>query len=135
MSLLAFSSAYPEVMREVFVHLETLYRQGQEQAELFTALNTIILPPGSTHDLASQLKKYKGDLVALKAIRGAGQDKLGQLTLQDLKLSTFNIVRSCAFVGDPVYWTDGADDTPRSKALESEEKVSAPRKASKKKGN
>jgi len=135
MSLLALSSAYPEVMREVFVHLETLYRQGQEQTELFTALNTIILPPGSTHDLASQLKKYKADIVGLKAIRGAGQDKFGQLTLDDLKLSTFNIVRSFSFVGDPVYWTDGEDDTPRSKALESEEKVSAPRKASKKKGN
>jgi len=135
MSLLALSSAYPEVMREVFVHLETLYRQGQEQTELFTALNTIILPPGSTHDLASQLKKYKADIVALKAIRGAGQDKFGQLTLQDLKLSTFNIVRSFSFVGDPVYWTDGEDDSPRSKALQSEEKVSAPRKASKKKGN
>jgi uncharacterized caspase-like protein len=107
--LLALASAYPEVMREVFVHLETLYRQGQEQTELFSALNSIKLPPGSASELSWQLQKYKADISALKAIAGNGQDKFGQLTLQNLKLSTFNIVRSFSFVGDPVYWTDDED--------------------------
>jgi hypothetical protein len=106
MSLLALSSAYPEVMREVFVHLDVLYRQGQEKTDLFTALNNIKLPPGSAHELSWQLQKYKADISALKAIVGNGQDKFGQLALQDLKLSTFNIVRSFSFVGDPVYWTN-----------------------------
>jgi hypothetical protein len=110
MSLLALSSAYPEVMREVFVHLDVLYRQGQEKTELFTALNNIKLPPGSANELSWQLQKYKADVSALKAIVGNGQDKFGQLVLQDLKLSTFNIVRSFSFVGDPVYWTEDEAD-------------------------
>jgi hypothetical protein len=110
MSLLALSSAYPEVMREVFVHLDVLYRQGQEKTELFTAPNNIKLPPGSANELSWQLQKYKADVSALKAIVGNGQDKFGQLVLQDLKLSTFNIVRSFSFVGDPVYWTEDEAD-------------------------
>jgi len=45
------------------------------------------------------------------------------------------IVRSFSFVGDPACWTDGDEDTPHSKAVEPEEKVSAPRITNKKKGN
>jgi len=107
MSLLALSSAYPEVMREAFVHLEGLYRQGLDHSVLFDELNTIKLPPGSAQDLAWQLKKYNSDVAVLKFMAGDGQEKLVQLKLSELKLSTFNIVRSFSFVGDPVYWTDG----------------------------
>ena len=45
------------------------------------------------------------------------------------------IVCSFSFVGDPAYWTDGDEDTPHSKAVEPEEKVSAPRITNKKKRN
>lgn len=114
MCMLALSSAYPEVMREVFVHLEGLYRQGKEQSQLFNELNSIKLPPGSAHDLAWQLQKYKSDVSTLKMMAGNEQDKLSQLTLKDFQLSTFNIVRSFSFVGDPMYWTDGEDDTVRT---------------------
>jgi hypothetical protein len=114
MTLLALSSAYPEVMREVFVHIDVLYRQGQEKTELFTALNNIRLPSGSASELSWQLQKYKADIKAFTAIAGNGQDKFGQLTLQDLKLSTFNIVRSFSFVGDPVYWTSDGEEVKES---------------------
>jgi hypothetical protein len=110
--LLALSSAYPEIMREVFVHLENLYRRGQEQIQLFMVLNTISLPPGSAHELAWQFQKYKSDVDALKTIVVDGQDKYGQITLQDLGFSTFNLVRSFSFVGDPVYWADDEDGKP-----------------------
>jgi hypothetical protein len=114
MCMLALSSAYPEVMREVFVHLEGLYRQNKEQSVLFAELSSIKLPPGSAHDLAWQMQKYKSDVSTLKMMAGDEQDKLAQLTLKDFKLSTFNIVRSFSFVGDPMYWTDGEEDVSRA---------------------
>jgi hypothetical protein len=104
--LLALSSAYPEVMREVFVYLEGLYRNGQEHTRLFAALNNIKLPPGSAHELAWQFQSYKQDVSVLRSMPGDGWNSLDQLTLGELKFSTFNIVRSFSFVGDPVYWTD-----------------------------
>jgi hypothetical protein len=128
--LLALSSAYPEVMREVFVQLDVLYRQGRVETDLFTALNNIVLPPGSASELSWQHKKYKSDLAALKSIAGNGQEKFGQLSLQTLMLSTFNIVRSFSFVGDPVYWTDGEEE---SEPPVKEEKIKAPTKRSTKK--
>jgi hypothetical protein len=106
MSLLALASAYPEVMHEVFLYLDSLYSQGLVQTDLFTALNSIKLPPGSANELSWQLQKYKADVSALKAIAGNGQESFGQLALEDFKLSTFNIVRSFSFVGDPVFLLD-----------------------------
>ncbi len=133
MSLLALSSAYPEVMREVFVYLEGLYRRGQEQTLLFTALNNIKLPAGSARELAWQLQKYKIDIDRLKTMPGDKPDGLAQLTLRDFKLSNFNIVRSFSFVGDPVYWTDGEEDTSRANGNDLAKPASksrAPRKSS-----
>jgi hypothetical protein len=112
--LLALSSAYPEVMREVFVYMEALYRHGQEHTRLFAALNNIKLPPGSAHDLAWQFQRYKQDIGMLKSMPSDGLLSLDQLTLAQLKFSTFNIVRSFSFVGDPVYWTDDEDDKSRT---------------------
>lgn len=120
MILLALSSAYPEVMREVFVHLDTLYRQGQEDTNLFTALSNIKLPPGSASELSWQLQKYKTDVNSFRSISGNGQDQFGQLALRELKLSTFNIVRSFSFVGDPVFWTDGGENVSESNRSESQ---------------
>ena len=133
MCLLALSSAYPEVMREVFVQLDILYRQERVQTDLFTALNNIVLPPGSADELSWQHKKYKGDLAALKSITGNGQDNFGQLTLQELMLSTFNIVRSFSFVGDPVYWTDGEGGEISPLKNEQKSKTSSRRNTNKKK--
>jgi len=124
MSLLALSSAYPEVMREVFVRLETLYRQGKEQTRLYTVLNGIKLPSGSAHELSWQLKKYKDDISRLKAMAGFKKEKFETLTLKKFELSTFNIVRSFSFVGDPFYWTDGEEEVHHSGVLE--KKVPAP---------
>lgn len=124
-SLLALSSAYPEIMREVFVHFETLYRQGKEKTELFTALNNIKLPPGSGHELSWQLKKYKDDISGLKAIASFEKEKFGQLTLQELGLSTFNIVRSFSFVGDPMYWEDDEGEISRQDLPEPKKKISS----------
>jgi hypothetical protein len=112
--LLALSSAYPEVMREVFVHLESLYRRSQEHMRLAAALNNIKLPPGSAHELAWQFQSYKQAVATLKSMPGDEEDPLDQLTLDQLKFSTFNIVRSFSFVGDPVYWTDDEEDKGRA---------------------
>jgi hypothetical protein len=49
----------------------------------------------------------------LKSLPGGGQGSLDQLILGQLKFSTFNIVRSFSFVGDPVYWTDDGEDKSR----------------------
>jgi len=125
MCLLALSSAYPEVMREVFVQLDVLFRQKRLEADLFTTLNNIVLPPGSASELSWQYKKYKNDLAAIKSITGKGQDNFGQLSLQALMLSTFNIVRSFSFVGDPVYWTDGEE---KSSPPKNEKKTRTPLK-------
>jgi hypothetical protein len=106
MSLLALSSAYPEVMREAFIHLETLYRLGQGEAELFAALNSVKLPPGTAREIAWQLQKYRGDITTLRAIAAHSQSAFGHITLQELNYSTFNLIRSFSFVGDPIYWSD-----------------------------
>ena len=110
MCLLALSSAYPEVMREAFIHLETLYRLGQGQTELFAALNSVKLPPGTAREIAWQLQKYKGDIAALKAITGNAQGAFGHITLLDLNYPTFNLIRSFSFVGDPIYWSEVEED-------------------------
>jgi hypothetical protein len=112
--LLALSSAYPEIMREVFVHLEGLYRRGQGYMYLFSALNNIKLPPGSAHELAWQFQSYKQAVSTLKLIPGDEKDPLDQLTLETFKFSTFNLVRSFSFVGDPVYWSDDEEDKSRA---------------------
>lgn len=132
MCLRALSSAYPEVMREVFVQLDVLYRQGRLETDLFTALNHIVLPPGSVSEFSWRHKKYKSDLLALKSITGNGQDNFGQLSLQALMLSTFNIVCSFSFVGDPVYWTNGEEETEQP-MKEEKTKVPAKRNTRKKK--
>jgi hypothetical protein len=113
MSLLALSSAYPEVMREAFIHLETLYRLGQGEAELFAALNSVKLPPGTAREIAWQLQKYRGDITTLRAIAADSQSVFGQITLQELNYSTFNLIRSFSFVGDPIYWSDVEEEMSR----------------------
>ena len=123
--LLALSSAYPEVMREVFVQLESKYRQNQIDIDLFDALNKITLPKGSARELSSQYIKYTNDLAALKTINGNGQDKFGQLTLREMMLSTFNIVRSFSFVGDPVYWIDDDEDATPLTSVNEKKKASS----------
>ena len=62
--------------------------------------------------MAWQVQKYKGDIASLKTIIGNGQDAFGQIGLDDLEFSTFNLVRSFSFVGAPVYWSDDEDNTP-----------------------
>ncbi len=132
-SMLALSSAYPEVMREAFVSIENMYRQGREETDLFTILDGIKFPPGSAREMDWQLQKYKGDLSTLKTISGPEQDKFCQISLKDFGVSTFNIVRSFSFVGDPVYWTDGEDKIINGDGLEQKNKAQMPRAANKKK--
>gem|GEM_PF-1830016 len=115
-ALLALSSAYPEVMRETFVYFENLFRQGREQTELFQALNNVRLPPESVHEITWQFQKYKNDVEALMAITGEGQASFGQIKLGELGMTTFDLVRSFSFVGDPVYWGDGEDEQTRTAA-------------------
>ena len=121
--LLALSSAYPEVMREVFVHLDTLYRQEKGNTALFTAISNIHLPPGSIHELSWQLQKYKADLVVLQSITGSGQDKFAQLSINTFSLITFNMVRSFSFVGDPAHWMEGDDDVQKPKRVTQTKRV------------
>jgi hypothetical protein len=112
MSLLALSSAYPEVMREAFIHLENLFRLGKGQTALFEALSSVKLPPGTAREIAWQLQKYKGDITTLKAITAEEQAVFGHITLSDLNYSTFNLIRSFSFVGDPIYWSEVEEEKP-----------------------
>jgi hypothetical protein len=75
-----------------------------------TALNNIKLPPGTSNELAWQLQRYKRDVAALDVMPGDNvEGTLDRLTLAELTSSTFNIIRSFSFVGDPVYWTNVAE--------------------------
>lgn len=109
-ALLALSSSYPEVMREAFVSLEALYRYGQEETDLFSALNAVKLPPGTNREIVWQLQKFKRDVSALRGKASDDPESFGQISLMDFKLSTFNLVRSFSFVGDPLYWSDEEED-------------------------
>ena len=130
-TLLALSSAYPEVMREAFVSLENLYRQGKEKTQLFAALNKIKPPPESLHEITWQFQKYKADIHALELITSEDKKKFGRLTLSELNFSTFNLIRSFSFVGDPVYWSDEAEDNARLNGSNSAKPVTKVKKTRK----
>jgi hypothetical protein len=129
MAMLALSSAYPEVMREAFIHLEDLYRQGKVQTDLFSALHEVKLPPGTAREIAWQLQKCKTDVSVLRALPIDKKNTFGQITLQELEFATFNLIRSFSFVGDPVYWSD-VEESPR---LNGKSSVKAPTRARKSK--
>jgi hypothetical protein len=119
MYMLALSAAYPEVMREAFVQLETLYRQGRVQNALLMELNNVKLPPGSVKEIDWQHEKYKNDIQMLLDLEPNASTYFGQVTLAEFGMTTFNLVRSFSFVGDPVYWSNNAaEEDAREHRLE-----------------
>ena len=101
MGLLALSAAYPEIMREVFVRIDMWFRdEALQKKAVFEALSEIQLDNSEMTLVRLQWKFFKRDVEALKS-----QD-FGQVSFTELEHSTFNLVRSFSFVGDPSYWED-----------------------------
>jgi hypothetical protein len=106
--LLALSAAYPEIMREAFVRLETGYRDRTKVPEdtvgEFLEGFEPIRAKNSAYDW--QVGQFRTDVTALRKVKGALDappvDFRGT-TLEGLTISTFNLVRSFSFVGDFTY--------------------------------
>lgn len=107
--LLALSAAYPEIMREAFVQLDLKYRHLEKSPDpIIDYLSEVSVPDHSWH-----YRRFLIDLEALRAVEVNGEPfSFGQTTLADLKLSTFNLVRSFSFVGDPTYTTNPQTSEP-----------------------
>ena len=101
-NLLALSARHPELMREAFQQLETACREeASAQALQFGQFLTGFNPSQRTRIYyADSLTLFQADVEALKP-------QFGAVTLADLTASTFNLVRSFSFVGDPQYDNEG----------------------------
>jgi hypothetical protein len=104
--LLALSAGYPEIMREAFVQLDTRFRDRDQAQDLkvgqFLSSFTLADRLGSVY--AWQMDRFRADVAALQRVETApGQPALEffDVTLDELSLQTFNLVRSFSFVGDP----------------------------------
>jgi hypothetical protein len=101
MSLLALSAAYPEIMREAFVRLEMWLRDAEPaEKQVFEELLKINLDATFEKTFALKLKFFKRDIEAFRA------RNFGNVSLSILDVSSFNLIRSFSFVGDPNYWAD-----------------------------
>ncbi len=102
MSLLALSAAYPEIMREIFIEMDSYFKGGNVLREeaVISQLKTIRLRSAIETSFAWQLVLFRRDVDVLQA------QKFGLVTIAELDQTTLNIVRSFSFVGDPSYWTD-----------------------------
>ena len=111
--LLSLSAAYPEIMREVFVRLETGFRDPNtiDKPDIGSYLLTFIpavLGPETDGDGAAgwQLGRFRADVAGLRKVvvdqEAPPMDFLG-IALTELSLATFNMVRSFSFVGDFSY--------------------------------
>ena len=107
MSLLALSAAYPEIMREVFVKMDTYFRSEESlpKSSIIEQLSNIQLQDAIEVSFAWQLALFRRDVKALQA------QGFGAVPLAELEQTTFNIVRSFSFVGDPGYWTKKEEQT------------------------
>lgn len=126
-ALLALAAAYPEIMREAFVELDTRLRGPDKGGEDTIAqfLKTFPLADALHSVYAWQLERFRADVEALESVSlDAGtrdqfdldSDQLDlkfcTITLARLTDSTFNLVRSFSFVGDPSYAIDSKEWQP-----------------------
>jgi hypothetical protein len=102
MSLLALSAAYPEIMREIFVELDSYFRSSDPllKETVIAQLESIKLQNSIETGFAWQLALFRRDVKALQS------KKFGEVPIAEMDQTTLNIVRSFSFVGDPSYWTD-----------------------------
>jgi hypothetical protein len=101
MILLALSAAYPEIMRDALVILESAC--GEPSLASVKVLDWLAsYQPELT--AGSVLEKQKGKLI--KDIQGFHKNNLGEVTLLDLQQATLNLVRSFSFIGDPIGESD-----------------------------
>lgn len=85
-SLLALSARYPEIMAQTFANIEAAFRNGTQEA-----LSAFLTRPST--DLR-QHDSFETAVITLE---------LAEITLAELGLETFHLVRSFSFVGDPSY--------------------------------
>jgi hypothetical protein len=114
-SMLALSAAYPEIMREAFAHLEARFRSVDRLSE--QSVIDFLKEFGETHALqvryAWQVDRYKADVNALREVvlaEDAPPVCFGEVALQEMTLTTLNLVRSFSFVGDPSFTANDNED-------------------------
>ncbi len=90
-NLLTLSARYPEIMAQVFHAIETAYRDEAKQAD---PLSSYLMPNLTNNKLILQQETFKTAVTNLY---------LDDITLAELSLETFHVIRSFSFVGDPVY--------------------------------
>jgi transcriptional regulator with XRE-family HTH domain len=138
-ALLALAAAYPEIMREAFAELDTRLRDPDRGGEDTIAqfLRTFPLADALHSVYAWQLERFRADVKALERVQIDAdtriQFKLSSdqmalefctITLSDLTTSTFNLVRSFSFVGDPSYAIDSKEwQRPERQTQEPEDKA------------
>jgi O-acetyl-ADP-ribose deacetylase (regulator of RNase III)/flagellin-specific chaperone FliS len=92
-NLLALSACYPEIMSQIFHNIEMAYH---EEARNGDTLSSYLEEDLKNGDLIPKTQQ-----VAFKT--AVTNLKLDDITLKQFGLSTFHLVRSFSFVGDPTY--------------------------------
>jgi len=111
--LLALSACYPEIMREAFVELDTQFRAGfgTDSLKISKFFNRWKKTLDSQNPIHNQLlERFHIDVKALLKVKIDQEEQplsFFDITLDRLSFSTFNLVRSFSFVGDPSYEMEG----------------------------
>jgi hypothetical protein len=90
-NLLTLSARYPEIMAQVFHNIEMAYRDSSKGED---PLSNYLIENLENGGVQQQMGAYKTAVINLS---------FNSITLNNLGLSTFHLVRSFSFVGDPVY--------------------------------
>jgi len=109
--LLALAAAYPEIMREIFVELDVLYRTAAKtmNKSIGELLVDLVQEPKLSFLPEWQVERFSADVVALQDIHVEDERRqtvrlsFFKLTLDQLNQDNLNLVRSFSFVGDPTY--------------------------------
>ncbi|MFO7679284.1 MAG: P-loop NTPase fold protein [Chloroflexota bacterium] len=88
-NLLALSARYPEIMAQSFANIEAAFRNGADEPLSAFLVRLPAAPP-----VLVQHDAFETAVAALN---------LADITLKELGLETFHLVRSFSFVGDPAY--------------------------------
>jgi len=114
LALFALSAGYPEIMRDLFVELDTLYRDPVEiKKPLLEIMEAYIKEVQSANPW--QVSRFEKDFKALQQVNIKEQPeplRFFEITLEKLEQPTFNLVRSFSFVGDPTFAVTANFDNP-----------------------
>ena len=121
MGLLALAAAYPDVMVEVLAQMEPYFRTpakaGTNPGKVLTdmSVDEIKLTDTIHRVLTWQFERYQDDVAAMCQIivhPDTPPVDYFNISLGELGISSFNLIRSFSLIGDPTYTMDDVEDPP-----------------------